>query len=145
MLARLAALPITTWNYKAEDPAIRHMGPTAQDFYAAFGLGQDDGHIAALDSSGVALAAIQGLHQLSQEQAARIEELESENAALQQGLDDLEARVAALETVTGASYSPQSEPLGGWLPFDRLRTFLLGGLMVAAGVVVKRRHSGGER
>ena len=77
--------------------------------------------------------------------ADAIEELESENAALQQGLDDLEARVAALETVTGASYSPQSEPLGGWLPFDRLRTFLLGGLMVAAGVVVKRRHSGGER
>jgi hypothetical protein len=35
----------------------------AQDFHAAFGLGADDKRIATLDSSGVALAAIQGLNQ----------------------------------------------------------------------------------
>jgi hypothetical protein len=103
VLASLAEMPITTWNYKAQDGDIRHMGPVGQDFYAAFGLGEDESHIAALDSSGVALAAIQGLYQLSQEQAARIQALEADNVSLQQRLDDLEARVTALEG--GASTS----------------------------------------
>ncbi len=66
----------------------------AQDFYAAFGLGQDELHISTVDADGVALAAIQGLYQLSQEQAARIEALEVENAALKQRLDGLEVLVA---------------------------------------------------
>ena len=35
-------------------------GPMAQDFYAAFGLGNSDKSIGLLDASGVALAAIQG-------------------------------------------------------------------------------------
>ncbi len=107
ILARVAELPVTTWNYTAEDPSVRHMGPVAQDFHAAFGLGQDDRHIAALDASGVALAAVQGLHEVSQEQAAHIEELETENAALQQELDDLAARVAALEQATNSEASSQ--------------------------------------
>ena len=34
------------------------MGPMAQDFHAIFGLGEDDTHIASLDASGVALAAV---------------------------------------------------------------------------------------
>jgi hypothetical protein len=109
ILARVAELRVTTWNYITEDPSVRHIGPVAQDFHAAFGLGQDDRHIAALDASGVALAAIQGLHEVSQEQAARIEELEAENAALQQELDDLAARVSALEQAAGSEAS--SRPL----------------------------------
>ena len=63
VLNRLAGLPISTWNYKAGGSDARHMGPVAQDFYATFGLGEDDRHIAALDSSGVALAAIQELYE----------------------------------------------------------------------------------
>src|SRR5437899_1954254 len=63
VLARLVQLPVSTWNYKAEESSIRHAGPVAQDFHAAFGFGQDDRHIAALDANGVALAAIQGLNQ----------------------------------------------------------------------------------
>jgi hypothetical protein len=39
LLARLSAMPILTWNYKTQDASIRHMGPAAQDFRAAFGLG----------------------------------------------------------------------------------------------------------
>ena len=84
VLAQLAAVPIQTWNYKAEDPSVRRMGPTAQDFYAAFGLGEDERHISTVDADGVALAAIQELYELSQEQVARIEALEAENAALQE-------------------------------------------------------------
>ena len=83
ILAAVGELPITTWTYKADSPRIRHLGPMAQDFYAAFGLGKDDEHIAPLDTNGVALAAIQALLELSQEQAARIAELEARLAALE--------------------------------------------------------------
>src|SRR5690606_15628030 len=41
VLARLRRVPVTTWNYKSQDASIRHMGPMAQDFHAAFGLGED--------------------------------------------------------------------------------------------------------
>ena len=48
----------------------------AQDFMAAFGLGDDDKSIGMQDADGVALAAIQGLHQLVQKNDAPIAELE---------------------------------------------------------------------
>ncbi len=88
VLAKVAALPVQTWNYKTEGPDVRHIGPVAQDFHAAFGLGNDDKHLAALDSAGVALAAIQGLNQ----------KLEAENAALKQCLTHLEELVRKLAT-----------------------------------------------
>ena len=80
VLARVAALPIETWSYKGE--TARHLGPMAQDFVAAFGLGADDRHIFPLDAGGVALAAIQGLHALVRAQDARLRALEDELAAL---------------------------------------------------------------
>ncbi len=62
ILAGVVNMPISEWNYKVDDDAVRHMGPMAQDFHAAFGLGQDDKHIASIDASGVSLAAIQELN-----------------------------------------------------------------------------------
>ena len=75
MLEKVVALPLSSWNYKA-DTATRHVGPMAQDFYAAFDVGPDDKHIATVDADGVALAAIQGLNRKVEEKAARIAELE---------------------------------------------------------------------
>lgn len=92
ILMRLSNLPLQTWNYKTQDPTVRHIGPTAQDFQAAFGLGEDDRHISTVDTDGVALAAIQALHQLAQEQAAQISTQQAQIAAL-------EARLAALEAL----------------------------------------------
>jgi hypothetical protein len=66
------------------------MGPTAQDFYATFSLGDSDKSIGTVDADGVALAAIQGLYKIVQEKDARIE-------AQQQQITDLMNRVAALE------------------------------------------------
>ncbi len=63
VLAKVISLPLTAWNYKADDIKSRHLGPMAQDFKRAFGLGKDDKSIATTDVSGVALAAIQGLNQ----------------------------------------------------------------------------------
>jgi Chaperone of endosialidase len=61
VLGKLAAMPIREWSYRAQDPAIRHVGPTAQDFHAAFGLGEDPLGISTIDADGIALRAIQAL------------------------------------------------------------------------------------
>jgi hypothetical protein len=50
----------------------------AQDFAAAFGVGDDDRHIHTVDASGVALAAIQALAARLAAAEARIEELQAE-------------------------------------------------------------------
>jgi trimeric autotransporter adhesin len=61
VLDKIAALPISRWSYKSER-GVRHVGPMAQDFYAAFEVGEDDKHITSIDEDGVALAAIKALH-----------------------------------------------------------------------------------
>ncbi len=87
VLARLAAVPIAYWNYKSQDATIQHIGPMAPDFNAAFGVGEADKagdlkYINSLDADGVALAAIQGLYQRNQEQAAQIQALQDQVAHL---------------------------------------------------------------
>jgi hypothetical protein len=79
ILARVNSLPIQTWNYRAEDANVRHIGPTAQDFYAAFNVGRDDTSIGTVDADGVALAAIQGLYQENRDLKARVVALEQAN------------------------------------------------------------------
>jgi hypothetical protein len=119
VLARLAEIPITTWNFKAEDPSVRHLGPMAQDFYAAFGLGDSDTSIGTLDADGVSLAAIQALHEQNQA-------LQAENAELRDRVDGLEARLSALEEqVNGeAAPSPTSSRFlpSGWAGLLALAT-----------------------
>jgi hypothetical protein len=97
VLERLAAVPISTWNYRAQDDAIRHMGPMAQDFWAAFELGLGDTGIDTIDPDGVALAAIQGLHALVSEQQERNEALRLELRGQQQQVEALRAEIAALK------------------------------------------------
>lgn len=93
ILEKVVALPISEWAYKG-DSATRHIGPVAQDFKQAFGLGSSDKSIATVDADGVALAAIQGLNDKvearSQESGARVQKLEEENAALKQRLESIE-------------------------------------------------------
>jgi hypothetical protein len=96
VLERLTTVPISTWNYKAEDPAVRHMSPMAQDLYAAFGLGQDEQHISTIDADGVALAAIQGVYAIIKDKDAELATLKSRNRELESRLADLETRLAEL-------------------------------------------------
>lgn len=86
VLAKVAALPVTEWSYKG-DANTRHLGPTAQDFKAAFGLGNTNTSIATVDADGVALAAIQGLNQKLTEELKR---RDAENAVLNERLETLE-------------------------------------------------------
>lgn len=122
ILVRLAAIPIQIWNYTAQDPSIRHIGPMAQDFYAAFGVGEDERYISTIDADGVALAAIQALY--------------AENQALESRVTDLEMRLAALEAQMNGNATSAAP-----LPW----ALAAGGLFAFGVVVVQRRHGGGTR
>lgn len=88
VLGKVASLPLSTWSYKASVEG-RHLGPMAEDFKQAFGLGGDGKSISTVDADGIALAAIQGLNQ----------KLDAENAALKTALAAVEARLQAIEGV----------------------------------------------
>jgi hypothetical protein len=94
VLEKVDALPISRWSYKTER-GVRHVGPMAQDFYAAFGVGEDDKHITSIDEDGVALAAIKALH-------ARVVTLGSDNRTLRSENSRLRSRMTALEAHVAA-------------------------------------------
>lgn len=88
VLARLNELPISVWSYK-QDTSARHIGPMAEDFHKAFGLGVDDKTIAPGDKAGVALAAIKGLNQVVQEKDIEIAELKRRIETLEELVQSL--------------------------------------------------------
>ena len=96
ILARIAALPISEWSY-IDAPDYRHIGPMAQDFHAAFGLGRNEKGISTLDTSGVALAGIQALKAENDRLAARNLELESRVQRQASRIQAQNERLRALE------------------------------------------------
>ncbi|WP_412063329.1 tail fiber domain-containing protein [Rubrivirga sp. IMCC45206] len=94
VLDGVLSMPISTWEYIADSNDALHMGPMAQDFARAFGLGFNDTTIATIDADGVALGAIQGLNARVEADRARIAALEAENEALRARLDRIEALLA---------------------------------------------------
>lgn len=98
VLERLVAMPIQQWRYIGQPGEVQHIGPMAQDFAAAFGVGENDTTISTVDADGVALAAIQGLNQKLETELAQSR---AENAGLQAQLQQLAARLAALEAAGG--------------------------------------------
>ncbi len=97
LLERLSAIPVTSWNYKSQDPSIRHIGPMGQDFAAAFGVGDEPPSINTIDADGVALAAIQGIYEIVQEKDCEIGELIERDRRKDHRVGELEARNARLE------------------------------------------------
>lgn len=98
ILFKVASMPVTQWEYKV-DPDRRYIGPMAQDFRAAFGLGSDNKTISTLDSDGVMYAAIQGLVEELKLRDKEIEELKIKSAqvdVLKKQLEAFEARLDAL-------------------------------------------------
>jgi len=75
-LARLAEVEVYEWSYAAS-PDVAHIGPMAQDLYAAFEYGDSDRYISNVDADGVSLAAIQALLARIETLEARIEALEA--------------------------------------------------------------------
>ena len=102
LLARLRQVPVSTWNYKTQDRAIRHMGPMAQDLYAAFGLGESDRLINTIDIDGVNMAGVQAVAARTDELRAQVQTLTAENAELRGQVSGLEARLRRLESLVSA-------------------------------------------
>ena len=107
VLQGVLAMPVSTWSIIGSK--FRQMGPMAQDFYRAFGLGDNDKTINSIDTAGVAFAAIQGLNQkltdevkalraklaVRDDEAAKLKLLHAKRSAR----DD--ARLAAIEKKLG--------------------------------------------
>ncbi len=102
VLTRLRSLPIQTWSYRVEDSSVRHLGPTAQDFRAAFGLGNDDKVIGTVDADGVALAGVQALDRRTRQQQAELTAARSEIDKLRAENRELAARLARIEALLTA-------------------------------------------
>ena len=90
VLETIRELPIYTWKYLKDPAQASHLGPMAEDVYAAFGLGRDEKHLSPADSAGLALAAVKGVDEELQELRQLVRALASENAVLRERLSRLE-------------------------------------------------------
>lgn len=131
LLENIAKYPITSWNYKAQDASIRHIGLMADEFNALLdGLGGEGmDHINSLDADGVALAAIQGLYAQNQELIQQTDDQAKQ-------IDDLETRIEQLEKMTISNHSLQSS-MGIPLPW-----LILVGILFLGGNLLKNRMPG---
>jgi hypothetical protein len=82
LLEKLAALRVREYRMRDQHDGTRHIGPVAQDFAAAFGMGENDKSINMADMDGVTIAAIQALYE---DNRALRAELEALKAALERG------------------------------------------------------------
>jgi len=126
ILDDLLTIPITTWNYIDQTNEGRHLGPMAQDFYAAFGVGESDTFLQTIDTTGVAFAAIQALAERNTDLAVQLQTLQSQNA-------DLQARLTSLESQ------------GGPFPLSIMLVFGLFVAGLAIVLVVRRMNQEEER
>jgi hypothetical protein len=106
VLDALLQIPIYTWRYNSQPETVRHLGPMAQDFNAAFQLGEDERYISSVDADGVALASILALAVQVQQQADQIERLEGQLEQAQVLTYRFESLLAAL--MLGVA-------VGGWI------------------------------
>ncbi len=86
ILAKVTQLPIREWNYIHDQDYIKHIGPMAEDFHSLFDVGQGPKTLSTLDTSGIALAAIQALQQ----------QKDKEVEELNQQLDERDNQIAGL-------------------------------------------------
>jgi len=94
VLDRISRLEVSRWQYRNDGSGARHIGPTAEDFHQAFGLGRDAEHIAPADVAGVAVLSVQALNRRVAEQADEIERLRGDNALMTERLARLESLLA---------------------------------------------------
>jgi hypothetical protein len=92
VLERLDRLPVYYYQMKHSRAATRFLGPTAQDFKAAFGLGDTETKINTANAQGVALAAAKGLYERVRRDEAKLAAQDVTIAALERRLERVEAR-----------------------------------------------------
>jgi hypothetical protein len=105
ILQKIGAMPLTRWNYKAQPKEQQHVGPMAQDFWAAFHLdGQSDTTINSLDIDGINMAGIQALKNRTDEQQKIISEQ-------QKAIDDLKKQNEQLKVENQATQTTNQQML----------------------------------
>lgn len=96
ILDGLDALQVYAWERREADAESDpdRLGPAAEEFHDAFGVGGDPDHIAAGDTDGVAIAAVQGLADRIDEQRVRLQRqagrIEDQQERLVEQRDDIE-------------------------------------------------------
>jgi hypothetical protein len=101
LLRRIRGVELNRWTL-IDDPArTPHLGPFAEDFHAAFGLGDDPKAIGHQDIDGVNFGGVQALDARTlqmqsrmDQQARQIEQLQADKAALEARIQRLEALLA---------------------------------------------------
>ncbi|HSJ10928.1 MAG TPA: tail fiber domain-containing protein [Longimicrobiales bacterium] len=97
VLLKIRDMPVTTWTMIGDSTSTLHMGPVAEDFWAAFGLGLGETAIGLGDIDGVNLAAARALERRTAELQRVVEQRTAEAAVLRRELDETRALVAAME------------------------------------------------
>jgi hypothetical protein len=87
LLEKLAALRVRNYKMKDQDDGTRHIGPVAQDFHAAFGVGENNTSINMADADGVLFAAVQALYEQNQALFEQNREMRAELEALKAALE----------------------------------------------------------
>ncbi|MFF2848805.1 tail fiber domain-containing protein [Streptomyces sp. NPDC058001] len=76
VLETVAALPISTWRYLWESEEVRHIGPMAQDWHAAFDFHHANTRVIPLvDANGIAMVCVQALNRRIDELTAEVQHL----------------------------------------------------------------------
>ena len=110
VLSAISSLNIYNWNlishhtYRPDEPLIKHISPTSQDFYEAFGVGESTGHISNTDAIGVVLSGIKELDYLADEARIDIDDIRTT-----QGTSDGDLH---LETFSGITISDNNTVKG---------------------------------
>ncbi|HEU0299670.1 MAG TPA: tail fiber domain-containing protein, partial [Longimicrobium sp.] len=104
VLMRIRSVPVTTWNMIGGDANVRHLGPVAEDFWGAFGLGLGETAIGLGDIDGVTFAGVKALEartvdlqQQLDRRTSQVLELEAQVADQARIIQAMEARLRALE------------------------------------------------
>jgi hypothetical protein len=101
LLSLIDELPVMKWNYLADNPEIKHIGPVAQDFYSLFGLGNNNTSISTVDPAGVALVAIKELSRQNMSMMEQIESQSQENQQLKSELQSIKNELTKIKEMLG--------------------------------------------
>ena len=96
VLDKINELDIAEWSYK-HDPDVRHIGPTAESFYEAFGLGTGGDNISTIDADGVSLIAIQALTERIKTQQGELDNQKLQLSQKDQEIKELTERLDRIE------------------------------------------------
>jgi trimeric autotransporter adhesin len=110
VLARIRAVPVSSWRYIDELGDVRHIGPMAQDWHAAFGLSADTTTINMSDLDGVNLAAAQALERRTADLRTQLADRDARIESLEARVADMQARLARLEALLQADHPQPAAP-----------------------------------